>query len=656
MKPFFLACLNEALHFPVIFIAKNSKDARRLYDEEYIPNAVHFPSKDMEFQRFDARSREDENQRVAALKALLNQSAGVVFTSYDALLPKLTPADLFKNQLLEIETGRSYPIEDIFRACVRLGYNPESLVEGEGAIAKRGSIIDIYIPAESAYRIDFFGDEVESIRQFDPLTQRTLETSVSKITISSATEFVLDEAAIPRAVKTLTEETEKTPNSQTEEDITLIQSGQSFEGIDKYLYAFYDGASLFDYTNSPVIVYDSQDLAKKEADVYFNECKHDWMVCTASGEAGSGQIQNLFPVETADSILQDFPQVEFASIKRSPDFNTSKEIVFQIKSPAAYLHRLDMLAADIKLRLDQRFKPCCFTGDERNSRVLKNAFVQGGISSIDEIIISAPLESGAEFPESKCLILGEKDIFGFRKKRAEAPSRETSLDIFTDLDEGDIVVHELHGRGRYLGLFTMEVQGKKRDYILLEYKDGDKLYIPTEQIDRVQKYIGGEAPALSKLGGREWDAAKAKVSKSIKKLAVDLVSVYSDRSGSKGFVFSPDSAWQDDFESSFPYQETDGQIKCVAEIKKDMESKKVMDRLLLGDVGYGKTEVAMRACFKAVYDQKQVAVLVPTTLLARQHFETFSERFKGFPVKVAQLSRFVAEKEKKKTLAALSRG
>ena len=525
--------------------------------------------------------------------------------------------------------------------------------------ARRGSIMDIYVSGDTAYRIDFFGDTVESIRHFDALSQRSLPEIENRITISAATEFAADEAAFVRAEAVLSKFDFQ--DDVFAEDLALIHEHKLFEGIEKYLFAFYDGETLFDYAQNALVVYDHQDLATAEGEAYFSEFKHDLLtLATAeqatSLQATSLQANNLFGPEEVSAAAGCHQQVEFASVKRSPAFSATAEIMLGFKSPAGYMGKLEAAADDIALRIKNNYTPVFYVGSDRNVRILSNVLKAKDIALPDSQILPFPLESGAEFPESKSIIYGETDLFGFRRKTKTITTTDNTLDMFTDLSEGDIVVHELHGRGRYLGLFTMDVQGKKRDYILLEYRDGDKLYIPTEQIDRVQKYIGGEAPMLSKLGGREWESAKAKVTRSVKALAFDLVKVYSERTQNKGFVFSPDSAWQDDFESSFPFQETDGQLACAAEIKADMESPKVMDRLLLGDVGFGKTEVAMRACFKAVYDQKQVAVLVPTTLLARQHYQNFTERFKGFPVKVAQLSRFVSEKEKQKTLKALAEG
>jgi transcription-repair coupling factor (superfamily II helicase) len=664
IKPFFLACLNEKFNIPIIFICKNSKEAKAYFEQGYLEGSSYFPPKDMEFQRFDAKSRDDENLRVGTLKRLVKDKLSVVFTSFDALLPKLCPEQVFSKSILTIKKGQTYNIADLFKRCIKLGYMPESLVEGEGAIAKRGSILDIYVPSEHAYRIDFFGDEVESIKSFDPLTQRTKASIYDEITVSCATEFVFDENYLDSAIATLEKEISKNPNNALFEDLDHIKEGKTFEGIEKYLYAFYKGSSVFDYAKDCIVVFDSEDLAKKEAEVFLSEFKHDLLDFLHSKEATKNQINNLFEIEEILSHSERFKRAEFSAVKKSPDFKGAREIVFSIKSPNSYLGKLDIFANDIKVRIAQGYSVYIYTGDERNSKILlkvlsaKNIDLPISQKTVDSkgAIIPYSLESGAEFSESRCIFFGEKDLYGFRKRREKTQSSESLLDIFTDLDVGDIVVHELHGRGKYLGLSTIAVQGKKRDYILLEYKGGDKLYIPTEQIDRVQKYIGGEAPKLSKLGSKEWDLSKAKVSKSVKQLAFDLVKIYSERTVNKGYVFSPDSGWQEDFETSFPFQETDGQVKCISEIKSDMESKKVMDRLLLGDVGFGKTEVAMRACFKAVYDQKQVAILVPTTLLARQHYENFKDRFSGFPVKIAQLSRFVPEAKKKKTLRSLEEG
>ena len=654
IKPFFLALLQKEFNQPIIYICKNSKQAKSAYSAANLPQTALFAPKDMEFVRFDAKSREDEHQRVDAMKGLIDKSVSLVFTSFDALMPKLIPASVFSSKLLTIAVGKDYPIEQLFSACVSLGYMPESLVEGEGSVARRGSILDIFVSGETAYRIDFFGDTVESIRHFDPLSQRSLPNTEQSITVTAATEFAADEAAFMRAESVLSEIT--APSDALLDDLDHIKNRKSFEGIEKYLYAFYEGESLMDYAKSALIVYDNQDIAAAEGETYFAEFKHDLLALSESGEAVEAQANNVFGPEEITAMSQAHTQIEFASVKKSPAFGSSREIVFALKSPAGYMGKLEAAADDIAVRIQNGYIPFFFVGNARNSRILANVLAAKNIAFSEDAMIPHPLVSGVEFTENKVIVYGETDLFGFQRQTKTVAKTDNTLDMFTDLSEGDIVVHELHGKGRYLGLFTMDVQGKKRDYLLLEYREGDKLYIPTEQIDRVQKYIGGEAPVLSKLGGREWDSAKAKVSRSVKELAFDLVKIYSERTENKGFVFSPDSAWQDDFESSFPFQETDGQLACVAEIKQDMESPKVMDRLLLGDVGFGKTEVAMRACFKAIYDQKQVAVLVPTTLLARQHYQNFIERFKGFPVKIAQLSRFVSEKEKQKTLQALAEG
>jgi len=663
IKSFFLACLNEKLNTPVIFVCKNSKQAKTYFEQGYIPHASYFPVKDMEFQRFDAKSRDDENERVSTLKNLINNKTPIVYTSYDALLSKLCPADIFSRKILEIKRGQSYDIDTLYKKCVRLGYMPESLVEGEGSIAKRGSIMDIYIPSEHAYRIDFFGDEVESIRAFDPVSQRTLHAQTfNEIEVSCATEFVFDEDYLGDAVKNLEAELIENHDHDLDIDLALLKEGKSFEGIDKYLFAFYKGSSLFDYTKDCIVVYDELDIVKQEAEVFFEEFTHDFLEYSKDGKAVKSQAKNLFSIDHILSEAGEHKNFEFSRIKASKEYKKSKALEFEFRMPNSYRGNLELLLTDTQTRLENDNQVYFYTGEPKNARILNKYFENHGVSIpiVDNVdgakcaILPFGLSEGVQF--GKMLILGESNIFGFAKKKKVNQKSDNPLDLFTDLEAGDIVVHELHGRGKFIGLKTMEVQGKRRDYIHLEYKGGDKLYIPTEQIDRIQKYIGGEVSSLSKLGGKDWDATKAKATKSIKRLAFNLVNVYSMRTINNGFEFSPDSGWQEEFESNFPFRETDGQIKCVAEIKSDMESKKVMDRLLLGDVGYGKTEVAMRACFKAVIDQKQVAVLAPTTLLARQHFENFVERFDGFPIKIAQLSRFVTETNKKKHLRALEEG
>ena len=444
-----------------------------------------------------------------------------------------------------------------------------------------------------------------------------------------------------------------------------LEKGRFFEDMESYAYAFCD-ASLSDYLPMAMTVFDDYKHIKTaeqaRGDIFIEKLKT--MIEKSEAVGDQHTLYLGFDALTKQAAAHDV--LDLCAISTSRELGVRSEISIRAKNALSYNRQMDLLREDIAARVRGGWRVALYCGSTARARklsaelsdeTLSVPFIEDGsdMPPGTAVAYGGKLVSGFELSAAKTYFLGEREIYGFVRKRKIAPAKK-SLDIFTDLKTGDIIVHDVHGKGRFLGLVTRAVQGISRDYLELEYRGGDKLFIPTDQIDRVQKYMGGDSARLSKLGGREWGQTKARVRKAVQELAEDLVSIYSERLGKKGFRYSEDTVWQKQFEDMFPYEETDGQIRSIDEIKADMRSGKIMDRLLLGDVGYGKTEVAMRACFKAAMEGRQCAVLVPTTLLARQHYHTFEQRFAPFAVKIAVLSRFVSAKQQEETIRGIRAG
>ncbi|MEI6101790.1 MAG: DEAD/DEAH box helicase, partial [Eubacteriales bacterium] len=498
-------------------------------------------------------------------------------------------------------------------------------------------------------RITFFDDEVESIRHFNEDTQKSEGKTSEKIVVYPASDFILDEDMANKALGYLSEyEKENTALGTAAQDMCFqLREFGTFENADSFIGLLTNGESLQDYLKGALFVYNDYDQITEQAR---KNC--------AAFEEQFADMQNngeVFPVQR--EFLIDL-QIDFQSALEIAPVASGKwksfEIDFKMRQANQFAGKFELLATSLKSRQKSGYHVVLSVGAKADSlsRALQEFGILAPVSAGGQgITVSREwLDYGFEIPQAKIYFLGEWDIYGKIKKilPKQKPSKKTTEELFTELAAGDYVVHEVHGRGRYLGLKKMEAAGNYSEYMEIEYRDGDRLFVPTAQIDRVQKYIGSEdgMPVLSKLGGREWENTKNKVKESIKKLAFDLVALYANRFATKGYRFSPDTVWQKQFEDNFEFEETEGQEQSLLEIKHDMESEGVMDRLLLGDVGYGKTEVAMRACFKAVMDSRQVAVLVPTTLLARQHLATFKKRFEGFPVTIDMISRFSVSRHK----------
>ncbi len=649
----------------VIFVCETDAAAQAYW--EAARDAVYLPRRSLQLRSSVARSRENMFMRICAISKLQSVGAKPVFVSEEALSARLVPPDVFKNAHIIISRNSDYNPERLMENLVLCGYERVSAVETAGQAARRGEILDVFCPGAAApYRIDFFDTIVESIHTFDPSTQRRGREVLNEVDLLPAVEITLDSAAAQRGADYFSNfQPQSALLSQRYEDYAhQLSGGRYFEDIENFAHVFCSH-SLLNYAKDALIVFDDYNHIKNAAKRREEDFAARLNAMVEAGEAFTEQHALYFPHSMLLNKALENSVIDMCTIGNSLIGNKA-QITIQAKSALAYNRRIDFLKEDIQGRVSAGWRVYLFCGNTARAQRLSAELTDEKLT-VSYIDNSRALEegetgtfadmlySGFELTDQKVYFLGERDIYGFAKKKRHA-LKGKHLDIFTDLKPGDLIVHDIHGKGRFLGLVTRTVQNISRDYLELEYRDNDKLFIPTDQIERVQKYLGGEGERLSKLGGREWSQTKARVKKAVKELAEDLVSIYSERLLNKGHSFGSDTLWQKQFEDAFPYEETEGQLKSIEEIKRDMQSEKVMDRLLLGDVGYGKTEVAMRACFKAVMEERQCAVLVPTTLLARQHYHTFRERFAEFAVSIEAVSRYVSAAEQQRILAGVKAG
>lgn len=644
---FLLKTLSRETGRTVVFVHPTFEEAKQSAKEGKL-----FPAEDMQLRTVAAKSRENTFERIELL--FDRNPVDVVHMPVLALQQKMMPPELLYGAAISLFAGKQYGIDSLLENFVRLGYERVETVYEKGQFARRGEIVDVFSTCYGApVRLTFFDDEIETIRCFNEDTQKSEGRTLEKINVFPASEFILDEDMAGKALRYLGGyEKDNSPLGTAAQDMCFqLREFGTFENADSFLGVMTQGSSVAEYFKGALFLFDDYDRVLSQAEKNREEFERLFESLKRNGE--------VFPVQK-ESFL-DFKKLEFlhkSAMELTPVASSkwkARTVDFAMRQAAQFTGKIDLLADSLKSRRKAGYRVAMCVGAKADSlsRALRDLDIlcpvtAGGGEGI--FISREVLDYGFEIPRIKTYFLGEWDVYGRIKKvqMKSHPSKKTTEDIFAELSAGDYVVHEVHGRGRYLGLKKMEAAGSVAEYMEIEYRDGDKLYVPTAQIDRVQKYIGSEdgVPVLSRLGGREWENTKNKVKESVNKLAFDLVALYANRFEANGFRFAPDTVWQKQFEDNFEFEETDGQEQSLEEIKRDMESNRVMDRLLLGDVGYGKTEVAMRACFKAVMNSKQVAVLVPTTLLARQHLETFKKRFEGFPVTIDMISRFSASRHK----------
>ncbi|MDR2903992.1 MAG: transcription-repair coupling factor, partial [Clostridiales bacterium] len=574
---------------------------------------------------------------------------------------------------------------------VLMGYERRDLVEAAGQFAVRGGILDLFTPIyDNALRIEFWDDEIDSIRLLDASSQRSIEKT-DKICIFPMRELVYEEDDIEAAVAGIQKEFARVQKDYekkglTEELETLTETvgaivekfnaQKNFSGADKYIQYFYqDGAGVTDYLSPDTLIYfDEPARIAAHAENVLAEFYDSIKNRIEKGALLPSQAGLVFSYADILHKTKNHQQILLAMLTYNVrDFVLGGTYSFEVKSSGVIKQRIDMLEEDLRYFRDQNYRVILLAGAKTRAERLSAELREQGFLTVyhdtfDNVSLApgvvalskGSLLKGFEYPLIRLVIISDKDLFGAEKekKRARKKKKGAKIDSFTDLKIGDFVVHDNHGVGIYRGIEKIVVDGISKDYLKIGYSDAGNLYVHTSQMDMLQKYIGGDdaKPKLNKLGGSDWAKAKARVRSSVQILAQDLIALYAKRQAATGFIYSEDTVWQKEFEELFPYDETDDQLAAIEDVKHDMESNRVMDRLICGDVGYGKTEIAIRAAFKAVQDNKQVAYLVPTTILAQQHFNTFMQRMKDFPIAVDMMSRFRTPKQQKLTIEGLASG
>ncbi len=680
-----------------IIICENELKAKNFYDDLKLffkDKVFYYPSKDVVFYSADVKSRDIIKYRFDVIKNILSNDNIVIVLSIEALFDRLVKKEIFEKFILNFKIGDTLNIEELSKKLIFMGYEKSASVEGIGQFAIRGGIIDIFSPIfENAFRIELWGDEIDSIRLLDSFSGRSIE-NIDNITIYPMRELVYEEDNIQIAIKNILKEFENTKNTleknnkndeldrltiHVQETIEKLKNQKTFSGIDKFIQFFYeDNTTLLDYVKSNTILYfDEPNRIREKADIVKNEFLESLKGRILKGEILPCQNKMIFDYDEILNFTKNFEKILLVNISQTlKDFNPKEIIDFNVKSSIIEKNSLEKLYDELKYYKSLNYTIVFLASGTTRCERLEREFNENNINTIflneeklndDYIIhkgivyiIRGSLNKGFEYPDDKFIVLTDKELFGEEKKKKKASKKKkgAKIESFTDLKIGDYVVHDNHGVAVFRGIEKMVTDGVSKDYLKLGYEDDGILYVSVNQLDMVQKYIGGgsSAPKINKLGGKQWGVAKAKAKKAIQLLAKDLVELYAKRQQAKGFMYSKDNIWQTEFEDSFPFEETDDQLNAIQDVKNDMESSKVMDRLICGDVGFGKTEVAIRAAFKAVQDNKQVVFLVPTTILAQQHYQTFIDRMKNFPINIEMLSRFRTAKQQKEALVGLEKG
>jgi len=680
----------EISDFKGLYVAWNEMQARQAYlDFTYLTdgNVVYLPNREIMLYDVEARSFEQTRDRISSLARILKGDYKFIVTSAEALMHFIMDPKDFERQLITLKTGDITDWDTLEEKLMVLGYNREEKVEGPGQYAKRGGILDIYpVNCDMPCRIEFFDIEIDSMRWFSEETQRSVE-NCDVLEIYPAREIIYSRSEIDSIAERIRKALNETLpvvsadlrpilTKNIEKYIEKLHDSHYFTGVDKFIpYLIEKKASLFDYLKEKHLVFFEESQRTRER--MKNEQEALSSLCETLLEKGmvlKDTFSMLFDTDTIIERASNNCIITLESLDDSDIFTEGKTEKIRIRGSgiSPYNGRLDLIGDDIKAWLKEGYRVAFLcSSEERLDRFIEELREKDVIAykahhneawpeGISTVVVYGHMQTGFVYRDEKLVVLAESDLSAVKSGhiRKKTGIKSKRISSFTDLKVGDYVVHQAHGIGIYNGIEQLVVEGVRKDYLKISYRDGGTLFIPTTSMNLIQKYIGSEGrePRLNKLGGTEWTKVKARVKESLRSLAIDLIKLQAERRNTKGFAFSPDTVWQKQFEETFGYEETPDQLKCVAEIKADMESDTIMDRLLCGDVGYGKTEVAIRAAFKAVMDSKQVAFLVPTTVLAAQHFETFKKRFSGFPVRVEMLSRFRTNAEQKAIIKDLKSG
>ena len=677
-----------------IIVTFSDRQAREIGAEYafYDRNTLVYPGKDLIFYQADVAGGELVRERMRVVRAILEKRPVTVVTTMEALMMPQMPLSEIVSRVLRFDRSSTVDEERLSEALIEMGYEKNYQVEAPGQFSVRGGIVDIFdMTEENPYRIELWGDSVDSIRSFDVLSQRSVE-NLDSISVYPATELILSAGrrrdGFERIRKEAKQHVKKLRDAgnieaagrleaQVRETLESVQEFGSVVNLESFVHYFYPATEsflqFFDEERALVLLDEPKRLCET-ADALEMEFRESMSGRLEKGYILPGQAGILYTQKEIGARISAFRAAALSALETKNElFLPEHSFGVTVRSISSYNNSFESLLKDLKrykktgsrvlLLCASRTRAKRLAADLREQEL--TAFysedpdreVQPG----ETMLFYGHVEKGFEYPLLKFAVISEGDIFGAPKKKKRKIKRYEGAKIhdFAELKVGDYVVHETHGLGIYQGIEKVEVEGTIRDYMKISYRDGGNLYVLATGLDVIQKYASADAakkPKLNKLGTQEWTKTKSRVKSAVNEVAKDLVELYAVRQQEKGFAFSEDTVWQREFEEMFPFEETDDQLSAISATKRDMESTKIMDRLICGDVGYGKTEIAIRAAFKAVQDGKQVVFLVPTTILAQQHYNNFVQRMKDYPVRIDQMSRFRTPAQQKKTIEDLKKG
>ena len=662
-------------------VAQNEQEAQVLCNDLSAMGmrALVYPKKDFVYIPSQVKSHEYEHQRLNVLSRMLSGDYDIIIATLDAAAQYTIPKDVLRSTSRILEPDVEIDIEEFEKALILLGYERCDNVEGSGQFSVRGGIIDLFMPdSEAPVRIELWGDQIDTINYFDPETQRRTDYC-EQIALTPSGEILIESKEalaekIRKKASYLKSESSQKAKERLYKEADMLGAGLSFATYDKFISLVYDKpATLFDYFDDDEVVFISEYKNVKERDrsMDFHE-KEELKALFADGVLCRGFETYSLDFTQSMNLLLDRPAVFLDTFSHS-SYNTelSVAVTFNARQTSPWSGQSTALIEDLEDIGYGSMAVVILAGTKKGAENLCTLLNEKGVNaryteSLDHAergfvyILPGMLSAGIEYPEQHFILYTLSAVnTSYKKKRRRTPKDGKAVYNLSELSVGEYVVHSIHGIGIYQGIRKMDVQGFLKDYIMIEYAKGDNLYVPVTQLDLVAKYIGPKENSrvkLNRLGSKEWVNSKRRVKAAAKEMAKELIDLYAKRMQAQGHAFSEDNEWQHDFEASFPYEETDDQLRCCDEIKHDMERAVPMDRLLCGDVGFGKTEVALRAAFKCVSDSMQCALLCPTTILAWQHYQTVLSRFDGYPIRVELLSRFRSPAQQKEILEKLKRG
>ena len=674
-----IASAYEATEEKILVVTSTQNEAEKLVADlnDLIgeDKVYQFFADDVAAAEFIFASLDKSITRLETMAFLRDESkTGIVVTSLTGMRVLLPSPKAYEQGEFQFEVGQEYDLDDLVKRLTNVGYEKVSQVSNPGEFSRRGDILDIFeISQAQPYRLEFFGDEIDGIRYFDSESQKSLE-QVEHVLVAPADDVILAPADFARAIKILEDKLEVATEEQRaylSDVLSASQNGYKHKDIRRFLSIFYEREwTLLDYVpkGTPVFYDDFQKIVDRNAKLDLELAN----LLTEDLQQGKAFSSLTYFADSYKSLRQYQPATFFSNfhkglgnLKFDKLHNLTQypmqEFFNQFPLLVDEINRYKKSKATVLLQVDSH------KGLEKLQESLQEYGLELPITEASAIlpkeaqILVGHLSAGFYFADEKIVLITEREIYHKRVKRRVRRSNISNAERLKDYNElavGDYVVHNVHGIGKYLGIETIEIKGVHRDYLTVQYQNADRISIPVEQIELLSKYVSadGKEPKVNTLNDGRFKKAKQKVAKQVEDIADDLLKLYAERSQLEGFAYSPDDEMQEDFDNDFPYAETEDQLRSIKEIKEDMEKPRPMDRLLVGDVGFGKTEVAMRAAFKAVNDHKQVAILVPTTVLAQQHYDNFKERFSNYPVNVDVLSRFRSKKEQTETLDKLKKG